>query len=145
MAFMAMSLLLDRQPELRVTQSDDRRDDRDRGAATRKPGIAETIRSAVQTDYTGPVTFMLADNGSTDADLPGRTHTWLTALGVELVVMHEPKPGKANALNHALPHGGDAVRRDRRRRHAAPSRGAAAPGRAARERAARHGCGRRAR
>ena len=66
MAFMAMSLLLDRQPALRVSQSNT-------GvtiviaARNEEAGIAETIRSAVQTDYAGPVTFMLADNGSTDA------------------------------------------------------------------------------
>lgn len=100
MAFMAMSLLLDRQPELRVSQSNT-------GvtiviaARNEEAGIAETVRAAVQTDYAGPVTFMLADNGSTD-------ETCLIAklvaveLGVELVVVHEPKPGKANALNHAL-------------------------------------------
>ena len=71
MAFMAMSLLLDRQPALRVSQSTT-------GvtiviaARNEEAGIAETIRSAVQTDYAGPVTFMLADNGSTDATCRGR-------------------------------------------------------------------------
>ena len=65
MAFMAMSLLLDRQPELRVSESKT-------GvtiviaARNEEAGIAETIRAAVQTDYDGPVTIMLADNGSTD-------------------------------------------------------------------------------
>src|SRR4029077_5139186 len=66
MAFMAMSLLLDRQPELRVSRSNT-------GvtvviaARNEEAGIAETVRSAAKTDHTGPVTIMLADNGSTDA------------------------------------------------------------------------------
>ena len=100
MAFMAMSLVLDRQPELRVSQSDT-------GvtiviaARNEEAGIAETVRSAVETDYAGPVTFMLADNGSTDATCAVATRV-AAALGVDLVVVHEPKPGKANALNHAL-------------------------------------------
>ena len=55
----------------------------------------------MQTDYDGPVTFMLADNGSTDATCQVAARV-ATALGVELVIIHEPKPGKANALNHAL-------------------------------------------
>jgi poly-beta-1,6-N-acetyl-D-glucosamine synthase len=100
MAFMAMSLLLDRQPELRVSQSNT-------GvtiviaARNEEAGIAETIRAAMQTDYAGPVTFMLADNGSTDETcLIAKLEA--IALGVNLVVIHEPKPGKANALNHAL-------------------------------------------
>ena len=55
----------------------------------------------MQTDYAGPVTFMLADNGSTDETcLIAKLEA--IALGVELVVIHEPKPGKANALNDAL-------------------------------------------
>ena len=100
MAFMAMSLLLDRQPELRVSQSNT--------AVTiviaarnEEAGIAETVRSAVQTDYAGPVTIMLADNGSTDATCEVAERI-AAELGVMLVVVHEPKPGKANALNHAL-------------------------------------------
>jgi biofilm PGA synthesis N-glycosyltransferase PgaC len=100
MAFMAMSLLLDRQPALHVSQSNT-------GvtiviaARNEEAGIAETIRSAVQTDYAGPVTFMLADNGSTDATCEVAERV-ATALDAELVIIHEPKPGKANALNHAL-------------------------------------------
>ena len=44
---------------------------------------------------------MLADNGSTDATCAVAERV-ATALGVELVIIHEPKPGKANTLNHAL-------------------------------------------
>jgi biofilm PGA synthesis N-glycosyltransferase PgaC len=100
MAFMAMSLLLDRQPELKVSQSGT-------GvtiviAARNEAGaIAQTVQSAIRTDYTGPVTFMLADNGSTDLTCAIATRA-AAELGVELMVVHEPTPGKANALNHAL-------------------------------------------
>jgi biofilm PGA synthesis N-glycosyltransferase PgaC len=100
MAFMAMSLLLDRQPALKVSQSGT-------GvtiviAARNEAGaIAQTVQSAIRTDYTGPVTFMLADNGSTDLTCAIATRA-AAELGVELVVVHEPAPGKANALNHAL-------------------------------------------
>jgi biofilm PGA synthesis N-glycosyltransferase PgaC len=100
MSFMAMSLLLDRQPPLRVSHPT-------AGvtiiiaARNEQASIEETLRHAVQTDYDGPVTFMLADNGSTDATcvIAGLT---AAVLGVELVIVHEPKPGKANALNCAL-------------------------------------------
>ena len=44
---------------------------------------------------------MLADNGSTDATCEVAERI-AAELGVVLVVVHEPKPGKANALNHAL-------------------------------------------
>jgi biofilm PGA synthesis N-glycosyltransferase PgaC len=100
MAFMAMSLLLDRQPELKLSQSGT-------GvtvviaARNEAPGIAETVQSAIRSDYAGPVTFMLADNGSTDLTCEIATHA-AAELGVSLVVVHEPKPGKANALNQAL-------------------------------------------
>ena len=49
------------------------------------------MRSAVQNDYDGPVTFMLADNGSTDATCAVAERV-ATALGAELVIVHEPKP-----------------------------------------------------
>ena len=93
MAFMAMSLMLDRQPELKLSQSGT-------GvtiviaARNEAPGIAETVQSAIRTDYPGPVTFMLADNGSTDLTCEIATRA-AAELGVDLVVVHEPKPGKA--------------------------------------------------
>ncbi len=99
-AFMAMSLLLDRQPPLKVANPTT--------AVTiviaarnEEAGIAETIRYAARTDYDGPVTIVLADNGSTDATRKIARATALE-LDIELVVSREPKPGKANALNTAL-------------------------------------------
>jgi len=100
MSFMAMSLLLDRQPSLHVSHPT-------AGvtiviaARNEEAGIGETIRHAVCTDYDGPVTFMLADNGSTDATYLVARLT-AAAVGVKLVIVHEPTPGKANALNRAL-------------------------------------------
>lgn len=100
MSFMAMSLLLDRQPPLRVTHPT-------AGvtiviaARNEQAGIADTIRHAAQTDYDGPVGFILADNGSTDATCEIAVRT-AGELDLDLVVLHEPKPGKANALNLAL-------------------------------------------
>lgn len=99
-AFMAMSLLLDRQPPLKIAHPTT-------GvtiiiaARNEEAGIAETIRFAVRTDYDGPVTIVLADNGSTDNTCDVARAT-AAGLDVELIVSHEPKPGKANALNRAL-------------------------------------------
>jgi biofilm PGA synthesis N-glycosyltransferase PgaC len=100
MSFMAMSLLLDRQPTLRVSHPT-------AGvtvviaARNEEAGIGETIRHAVRTDYDGPVTYMLADNGSTDTTCMVASLT-AAVMGIRLVIVHEPTPGKANALNHAL-------------------------------------------
>ncbi len=100
MSFMAMSLLLDRQPALRVAHPTT-------GvtiviaARNEEAGMAETIRHAAMTDYDGPVTLILADNGSTDSTCAVARRT-AQELDVELRIVHEPKPGKANALNRAL-------------------------------------------
>ena len=99
-SFMAMSLLLDRQPPLRVLNPTTaltiviaaRNEER---------GIAETIRHASRSDYAGPVTIVLADNGSTDRTC-AMARAEAEELGIDLVIAHEPRPGKAHALNHAL-------------------------------------------
>ena len=99
-AFLAASLLLDRQPPLRVRNPTT-------GltiviaARNEAAGIADTIRYATRTDYDGPVTIVLADNGSTDATC-AIAETTAAELGVDLVVTHEATPGKAHALNRAL-------------------------------------------
>lgn len=99
-AFMTMSLVLDRQPPLAVRHPTT-------GvtiivaARNEEAGIADTVRYAVRTDYDGPVRLILADNGSTDRTVDV---AWATAgeLEVDLVVIHESVPGKAHALNRAL-------------------------------------------
>jgi biofilm PGA synthesis N-glycosyltransferase PgaC len=99
-AFLASSLLLDRQPPLRVRNPTT-------GvtiiiaARNEETGIADTIRYAVRTDYDGPVTVVLADNGSTDSTCAVATAT-AGELGIELRIVHEATPGKAHALNRAL-------------------------------------------
>jgi biofilm PGA synthesis N-glycosyltransferase PgaC len=64
-------------------------------------GIADTIRRLAQGDYAGEVTIILADNGSEDdtAAVAGRA---AEEAGTSLQVIHEPRPGKAYALNTAL-------------------------------------------
>jgi biofilm PGA synthesis N-glycosyltransferase PgaC len=100
MAFMAASLALDRQPALRVRNPTT-------GvtfiiaARNEENGIADTIRYAARTDYDGPITIILADNGSTDATCSVARQT-ARELDVELVVVPEPTPGKSHALNSAL-------------------------------------------
>jgi len=99
-AFLAASLLLDRQPPLRIRNPTT-------GvtiviaARNEAAGIADTIRYATRTDYDGPVTIVLADNGSTD-ETCAIARTTATELGIELVVCHEVTPGKSHALNRAL-------------------------------------------
>jgi biofilm PGA synthesis N-glycosyltransferase PgaC len=99
-AFMIGSLLLDRQPMLTVSHPTT--------AVTivvaarnEAAGIADTIRHVAGSDYDGPLTVVLADNGSTDdtTDIARRT---ATELGIELIVSEEPRPGKSHALNTAL-------------------------------------------
>ncbi len=99
-AFLAASLVMDRQPALRVAHPTT-------GvsiviaARNEADGIADTIRYATRTDYDGPVRIVLADNGSTDETCEIARAT-ADELGIELVVIHEQTPGKANALNTAL-------------------------------------------
>ena len=99
-AFLSASLLLDRQPPLRVRNPTT-------GvtiiiaARDEEAGIADTIRYAVRTDYDGPVHVVLADNGSTDGTVEAAVAA-ADELDVLLTVVHEERPGKAIALNTAL-------------------------------------------
>lgn len=99
-AFLALSLVLDRQPPLRV--------DRPREPVTvviaahdEEAGIATTLGFVAEQDYDGAVTVVLADNACTD----GTVAVALAAaerLGLDLRVVPEPRPGKCHALNTAL-------------------------------------------
>jgi poly-beta-1,6-N-acetyl-D-glucosamine synthase len=101
-ALMMMSLLLDRQPVLRVANPTT-------GvtvivaARNEQAGIADTIRYLGRSDYAGPVTLLLADNGSTD-DTCGAARRAAEESGVNLLIIHETAPGKSHALNTALEH-----------------------------------------
>lgn len=99
-AFMAASLVLDRQPGLSVVNPTT--------AVTvivaalnEERGIAGTLAHLAGSDYTGDVHVILADNGSTDATVRV-ARAAADDLGLTLVVVTEPEPGKSNALNAAL-------------------------------------------
>ncbi|NMR18727.1 glycosyltransferase family 2 protein [Cellulomonas fimi] len=99
-AFLGASLLLDRQPALKV------RDPTTPisivlAARNEEAGIDMTLRAAARARYAGPVTYVLADNGSTDRTVEIARAT-AEALGIDLVVVREPTPGKSHALNRAL-------------------------------------------
>jgi biofilm PGA synthesis N-glycosyltransferase PgaC len=99
-ALMMMSLLLDRQPPLRVANPTT-------GvtvivaARNEQAGIADTIRCLSLSDYAGPVTVILADNGSTD-DTCDTAQRAADQFGVHLLIVRETAPGKSHALNTAL-------------------------------------------
>ncbi len=99
-AFLALSLLLDRQPPLLVAHPTTALT-MVIAARNEEDGIAETIRYAVTCDYDGPLTVILADNGSTDRTVE-RALATARELHVELLVTHEATPGKAHTLNTAL-------------------------------------------
>jgi biofilm PGA synthesis N-glycosyltransferase PgaC len=99
-ALMAMSLILDRQPGLTVSNpvapltiivA----------ARNEQSGISDTIRCLGESVYAGEITVILADNGSADAtaELAGVA---AEKVGASLQVVHEPRPGKSHALNAAL-------------------------------------------
>lgn len=101
-AFLSLSLLLDRQPPFLVT---------DPvtpltiivAARNEQDGIRETIRCIGGSDYAGAVTVILADNGSNDATARFANVAAIES-DVDLLVVREPVPGKSNALNSALTH-----------------------------------------
>jgi poly-beta-1,6-N-acetyl-D-glucosamine synthase len=99
-AFLAVSLLLDRQPPLRsthpgvpVTVLIAARNEAER--------IQETIAYVAGQDYQGPIEVLVVDNGSTDGT---RTvaEAYGAATGQPVRCISEPRPGKSHALNTGL-------------------------------------------
>jgi len=99
-AFLAISLLLDRQPPLRrshptvpVTVLIAARNEAER--------IQETIAYIAGQDYPGPIEVLVVDNGSTDGT---RTvaEAFGAATGQPVRCIREPLPGKSHALNTGL-------------------------------------------
>jgi biofilm PGA synthesis N-glycosyltransferase PgaC len=99
-AFLAISLLLDRQPPLRrshptvpVTVLIAARNEAER--------IQETIAYIAGQDYPGPIEVLVVDNGSTDGT---RTvaEAFGAATGQPVRCISEPLPGKSHALNTGL-------------------------------------------
>jgi biofilm PGA synthesis N-glycosyltransferase PgaC len=99
-AFMATSLMLDRQPPLRVSHPVTSVTVLI-AARNEEAGIAVTLERLAAQDYTGPVRVIIADNGSTDATA-ARALATAEELGLDLRVHGEQTPGKAHALNAAL-------------------------------------------
>ena len=136
-AFLAVSLLLDRQPPLRtsaatmpVTVLIAARNEADR--------IQQTIAYIARQDYPGPIEVLVVDNGSTDGTR-AVAEAYGAATGQPVRCIGESRPGKSHALNAGLTAVGDRAGHHRRRRHPAapsgrpPARGPAAqrPGRRA--------------
>ena len=101
-AFLAVSLVLDRQPPLHM-ESPTTPLTVIIAARDEERGIGETIAAISRTDYAGPVTIILADNGSTDGTCDAARET-AADLDVSLQIISELTPGKSNALNTALEH-----------------------------------------
>jgi len=101
-AFLAVSLVLDRQPPLHM-ESPMTPLTVIIAARNEERGIGETIAAISRTDYAGPVTIILADNGSTDGTCDAARET-AADLDVSLQIISELTPGKSNALNTALEH-----------------------------------------
>jgi poly-beta-1,6-N-acetyl-D-glucosamine synthase len=99
-AFLASSLILDRQPPLRVAQPTTPLTVII-AARNEEAGIGETIAAISRTDYSGQVTIILADNGSTDRTCDAAQET-AARLHISLLIISELTPGKSNALNTAL-------------------------------------------
>lgn len=99
-AFLATSLVLDRQPPL-IVRNPMTGVTIVIAARNEEAGIADTMRYAAASAYDGPLTIVLADNGSTD-DTCAVAEATAVELGVELEIVHESTPGKAHALNRAL-------------------------------------------
>ena len=101
-AFLAVSLVLDRQPPLHM-ESPMTPLTVIIAARNEERGIGETIAAISRTDYAGPVTIILADNGSTHGTRDAARKT-AADLDVSLQIISELTPGKLNALNTALEH-----------------------------------------
>ncbi len=99
-ALLAMSLLLDRQPRLRVLDPDSPVTVII-AALNEERGIAATIRGVARSEYAGPISIILADNGSTDATVAVALDA-AAELDIDLTVIREQRPGKSHALNRAL-------------------------------------------
>jgi poly-beta-1,6-N-acetyl-D-glucosamine synthase len=99
-AFLAVSLLLDRQPPLRrshpttpVTVLVAARNEADR--------IQETLSYIARQDYPGPVEVLVVDNGSSDGTR-AVAEAYGAATGQRVRCIDEPRPGKSHALNTGL-------------------------------------------
>lgn len=101
-SFTTVSLLLDRQPPLKVC------DPKEPvtiliAAKNEADKISETLSYIKRQKYNGVIEVILIDNDSTDNTAQVALET-AERLGLKINVVHEKKPGKANALNAGLQH-----------------------------------------
>ncbi|SCI38207.1 Poly-beta-1%2C6-N-acetyl-D-glucosamine synthase [uncultured Clostridium sp.] len=99
-AFLVGSLILDKQPKLKVL------DPRDEvtlliSAYNEEIGIFETLRYVKNQDYKGKIHTIVIDNNSSD-NTSKEVERAKKELNMDIMLLHESKPGKFNALNYGL-------------------------------------------
>ena len=101
-AFVSVSLLLDRQPKLRNKNPNDpitiliaARNEEER--------IEDTLKYIKKQNYRGKISVILVDNDSTDKTIEVARMA-AKKLDLELSILKEKKKGKSNALNKGLKH-----------------------------------------
>ncbi|MCX7832301.1 MAG: glycosyltransferase family 2 protein, partial [Actinobacteria bacterium] len=99
-SFTTISLLLDRQPPLKVCNPNEPVTILI-AARNEEEKISDTLKYIKNQDYDGEISVILVDNGSTD-NTAKVAEKAAEKLGLKLKVIKEPKPGKANALNAGL-------------------------------------------
>lgn len=99
-AFLTISLLIDRQPPFKVS-------DPDLpvtiliAARNEAQNIGMTLQYVANQEYKGPITIVLVDNGSTDGTA-NIAQSKAKELKLDLQCIHESRPGKNFALNAGL-------------------------------------------
>lgn len=99
-AFLVVSLLMDRQPPLTV-RSPTIPVTVLIAARNEAAAIGQTLEYLTSQDYEGSLHVVLVDNGSTD-DTAGVARAFADATGLDLHVLSESRPGKSHALNAGL-------------------------------------------
>ena len=99
-AFLVSSLILDRQPKVKNQNPTDSVTLLI-AAYNEEAGIFDTLNYIKKQKYNGYIKTIVIDNNSTDntAKEVGRA---IDELNMDILLLHEPTPGKFNALNHGL-------------------------------------------
>lgn len=101
-SFTTVSLLLDRQPPMRVCDPDEPVTILI-AARNEAKTIADTLEYIHKQQYRGAIEVILVDNGSTDGTTD-RAREAADRLGLKLSVIREERPGKSFALNTGFQH-----------------------------------------
>lgn len=99
-AFLVLSLLLDKQPKLKVSNPDDSITILV-SAFNEESSIFNTLKYIKKQEYKGKITTIVIDNNSTD-NTSSEVRRAIDELDMDIMLLHEPKPGKFNALNYGL-------------------------------------------